>query len=84
MNKKRLISVIAVIVGVAAVIVATTFATKVFAVDWHGKIGDTRTIQLDPSECKGSGGSSSTECYKILTCAPAAPKCECDSESDWH
>ncbi|MFZ2656916.1 MAG: hypothetical protein WAX69_18425 [Victivallales bacterium] len=63
-------------------IVALTFTIKVIAEDWNGKIGDTKTINLDPSECTGTGPAG--PCYKILTCSPDASKCECTEEGDWH
>jgi len=73
---------VAIVIGIITTLVTLTFAIKTIAEDWNGKIGDTKTITLDPSQCTGTGTAG--PCYKILTCAPAAPKCACDSEGDWH
>jgi len=76
MNNKRLISVIAIIVGVIAVIVAATFATKVLAEDWHGKIGQIGTVQLDPEQCKLGGGGGTNPCYGEPPCDPSIECCD--------
>ena len=76
---------VAIAIGIIAALITLTFTIRVIAGEWNGKIGDTKTITLDPSQCTGGGGGGAAgPCYKILTCAPASPKCVCDSEGDWH
>ena len=70
--------------GVVAMLAALMFTVKLLATDWNGQIGDTQTITLDPSQCAGGSGGSSGPCYKTVTCAPSADKCECTEEGDWH
>ncbi len=67
--------------GVVALLLAV-FTVKLIA-GWDGQIGDTQTITLDPSQCAGGSGGAGP-CYKTLTCAPAADKCSCTEEGDWH
>jgi hypothetical protein len=89
MNRKRALRLLVVAVVTAAIAIAVTYTAKVFAgvqvpygtINAHA--GDWQKKPLPASECPGIGGGGS-ECYRILTCGPAAPKCDCTEPGEWH